>query len=169
MSYEPSFHPDALAEWKKLDGSVREVFKKKLAERLPPHVSQIFDTMHISASNPFSIVAFEAGYWEGETWLDELLAYLRDTRDYVENYLAAHLPKIRLIKPEGTYLLWLDCRELRMSDAQLKHFFVHEAGVGLSPGILFGEGGSGFMRMNIAAPRHVIVAALESIRKVIRS
>jgi len=56
-----------------------------------------------------------------------------------------------------------------MSNAQLKHFFVHEAGVGLSPGILFSEGGSGFMRMNIAAPRHVIVAALESIRKVIRS
>ncbi len=106
---------------------------------------------------------------DGKYPVDELLAYLRDTRDYVENYLAAHLPKIRLIKPEGTYLLWLDCRELRMGDAQLKHFFVHKAGVGLSPGILFGESGSGFMRMNIAAPRHVIVAALESIRKVIRS
>ncbi len=128
-------------------------------------ITQIFNSMHISASNPFSIVAFEAAYREGETWLDELLAYLRDTRDYVENYLAAHLPKIRLIKPEGTYLLWLDCRALGMSDAQLKHFFVHEAGVGMSPGILFGEGGSGFMRMNIGAPRHTIVAALENIRK----
>ena len=55
-----------------------------------------------------------------------------------------------------------------MSDAQLKHFFVHEAGVGMSPGILFGEGGSGFMRMNIGAPRHIIVAALENIRKAER-
>ncbi|CAH1904066.1 Cystathionine beta-lyase PatB [Candidatus Nitrotoga sp. HW29] len=131
-------------------------------------VTRIFDRMHISASNPFSIVAFEAAYREGEKWLDELLAYLRDTRDYVENYLATHLPKIRLIKPDGTYLLWLDCRALGMSDAQLKHFFVHEAGVGMSPGVLFGEGGSGFMRMNIAAPRHVIVAALENIRKADR-
>ncbi|MEO6422368.1 MAG: PatB family C-S lyase, partial [Candidatus Nitrotoga sp.] len=128
-------------------------------------ITQIFDRMHISASNPFSIVAFEAAYREGETWLGELLAYLRDTRDYVENYLATHLPKIRLIKPEGTYLLWLDCRELGMSDAQLKHFFVHEASVGMSPGIIFGEGGSRFMRMNIAVPRHVIVAAIENIRK----
>jgi cystathionine beta-lyase len=128
-------------------------------------ITQIFNRMHVSASNPFSIVAFEAAYREGETWLDELLAYLRDTRDYVENYLAAHLPEIRLINPEGTYLLWLDCRALGMSDAQLKHFFVHEVGVGLSPGILFGEGGSGFMRMNIGAPRHTIVAALENIRK----
>jgi cystathionine beta-lyase len=124
--------------------------------------------MHISASNPFSIVAFEAAYREGETWLDELLAYLWDTRDYVENYLATHLPKIRLIKPDGTYLLWLDCRALGMSDAQLKHFFVHVAGVGLSPGILFDEGGSGFMRMNIGAPRHTIVAALENLRKAER-
>ena len=131
-------------------------------------ITQIFDRMHISASNPFSIVAFEAAYREGETWLDELLAYLRETRDYVENYLAAHLPEIRLIKPEGTYLLWLDCRALGMSDAQLKHFFVHEAGVGMSPGILFGEGGNGFMRMNIGAPRHTIVAALENIKKAVR-
>ena len=128
-------------------------------------ITQIFDRMHISASNPFSIVAFEAAYREGETWLEELLAYLRETRDYVENYLAAHLPKIRLIKPEGTYLLWLDCRALGMSDAQLKHFFVHKAGVGMSPGMLFGDGGSGFMRMNIGAPRQAIVAALENIRK----
>ena len=128
-------------------------------------ITQVFDRMHSSASNPFSIVAFEAAYREGDTWLDELLAYLRDTRDYVENFLATHLPKIRLIKPEGTYLLWLDCRELEMSDAQLKHSFVHKAGVGMSPGTLFGEGGSGFMRMNIAAPRHTIVAALENIKK----
>lgn len=128
-------------------------------------ITQVFNRMHVSASNPFSIVAFEAAYREGETWLRELLAYLRGTRDYVGNYLAAHLPNIRLIKPEGTYLLWLDCRALGVSDAQLKHFFVHEAGVGMSPGIMFGEGGSGFMRMNIGAPRHTIVAALENIRK----
>ena len=127
------------------------------------------DTMHVSASNPFSIVAFEAAYREGEAWLDELLIYLRQTRDYVAEYLVTHLPEIRLIEPEGTYLLWLDCRalaaRLEINDAQLRHFFVHEAGVGMSPGTLFGEAGSGFMRMNIGAPRHVIQAALENIRK----
>lgn len=132
-------------------------------------IARAFDTMHVSASNPFSIVAFEAAYREGAAWLDELLVYLRDTRDFVGEYLAAHLPEIRLIQPEGTYLLWLDCRTLGVAlgktDAQLKHFFVHEAQVGMSPGTLFGESGSGFMRMNIGAPRHVVAAALENIKK----
>ena len=75
-----------------------------------------------------------------------------------------YLPKIKLIKPEGTYLLWLDCRNLGMSDAQLKHFFINEAGVGMSPGTLFGEGGQGFMRMNIGTSRNIIATALENIR-----
>jgi cysteine-S-conjugate beta-lyase len=129
---------------------------------------QAFDTMHVSASNPFSIVAFEAAYREGEAWLDELLIYLRQTRDYVAEYLATHLQEIRLIEPEGTYLLWLDCSALKtglgINDAQLRHFFVHEAGVGMSPGTLFGDAGSGFMRMNIGAPRHIIKTALDGIR-----
>jgi cystathionine beta-lyase len=128
-----------------------------------------FDAMHVSASNPFSIVAFEAAYREGEAWLEELLVYLGETRDYVRHYLAGYLPEIRLIEPEGTYLLWLDCGGLKarlgLDDAQLRNFFVHEAGVGMSPGTLFGEAGSGFMRMNIGAPRHVIQAALKNIRK----
>ncbi len=132
-------------------------------------IVQAFDTMHVSASNPFSIVAFEAAYREGGVWLDELLIYLRDTRDFVEEYLTAHLPEIQLIQPEGTYLLWLDCRALGIAlgitNTQIKHFFVHQAKVGMSPGALFGEVGNGFMRMNIGAPRHIIAAALENIRK----
>jgi cysteine-S-conjugate beta-lyase len=82
--------------------------------------------------------------------------------------LIEYLPKIKLIKPEGTYLLWLDCRKLGMSDTQLHHFFINEAGVGMSPGTLFGEVGSGFMRMNIGMPRHIITTALENIRKEIK-
>ncbi|WP_040851105.1 MalY/PatB family protein [Nitrosospira lacus] len=135
-------------------------------------LAQVFDTMHVSASNPFSIVAFEAAYRDGEAWLDELLIYIRQTRDFVAEYLAIHLPDIRLIESEGTYLLWLDCRALTarlgINDAQLRHFFVHEAGVGMSPGTLFGETGSGFMRMNIGVPRHIIEAALENIRQAER-
>jgi len=128
-------------------------------------ITQAFEFLHVSASNPFSIVAFEAAYREGESWLTALLAYLQDTRDFVEKYLVAYLPKIQLTKPEGTYLLWLDCRMFGMSTTQLKHFFVHEAGVGMSPGTLFGEGGKGFMRMNIGTPRHIIATALENIRR----
>lgn len=130
-------------------------------------VTEAFDTMHVSAANPFSIVAFEAAYRQGEAWLDALLAYLKETRDFVTSYLTANLPQIHLIAPEGTYLLWLDCRSLGMNDAQLKHFFVRGAGVGLSPGILFGEAGSGFMRMNIGAPRRIIANALDNIVKAL--
>ncbi|MDO9050667.1 MAG: pyridoxal phosphate-dependent aminotransferase [Methylotenera sp.] len=130
-------------------------------------INKAFYTLHVSAANPFSLVAFEAAYSEGELWLDELLVYLKQTRDFVADYLTANLPQIRLVAPQGTYLLWLDCRALGISDAELKHFFVHEAGVGLSPGILFGEAGSGFMRMNIGAPRRVIVNALGNIVKAL--
>lgn len=126
-------------------------------------INKAFDTMHVSAANPFSIAAFEAAYSEGEAWLDTLLAYLKETRDFVASYLAAHLPQIKLIAPEGTYLLWLDCRGLGMNDHELKHFFVHKAGLGLSPGTLFGEAGSGFMRMNIGAPKQTIANALDNI------
>ena len=128
-------------------------------------IKQVLNNIHVSASNPFSITAFETAYREGEAWLDELLIYLRDTRDSVTAFLATHLPEIKIIQPEGTYLLWLDCRALDMTDAQLKHFFIHEAGVGMSPGILFGNEGSGFMRLNIGAPRRTILSVLEHIRE----
>jgi len=130
-------------------------------------IMRVFDSMHVSASNPFSIAAFEAAYREGEPWLEELLVYLRDTRDGVQAYLTEHLPQIKLIPSEGTYLLWLDCRALKMNDAELKRFFVHKAGIGLSPGALFGKEGSGFMRLNIGAPRNTIMTVLENIRRVI--
>jgi len=126
-------------------------------------INRAFDTLHVSASNPFSIAAFEAAYREGAPWLDALLDYLAGTRDFVREFLLQHLPQIRLIEPQGTYLLWLDCRGMAMDDHQLKQFFVQEAGVGLSPGVLFGTPGSGFMRMNIGAPRSVIRQALEQI------
>ncbi|GAB4118125.1 MAG: cystathionine beta-lyase PatB [Sideroxydans sp.] len=132
-------------------------------------ITQAFDTLHVSASNPFSIVAFEAAYREGAPWLDALLEYLAGTRDRVRDFLQQHLPQIRMTEPEGTYLLWLDCRAMGLNDKQLKDFFVQKAGVGMSPGALFGEGGSGHMRMNIGAPRSVIRQALENISAALRA
>jgi cystathionine beta-lyase len=125
---------------------------------------KVFDQLHVQASNPFSITAFEAAYREGEPWLESLLVYLQETRDFVRDYLDSHLPGIHLIEPEGTYLLWLDCRALGMNDEALQRFFVQEAGVGLSPGTVFGMGGSGFMRMNIGTPRRIVATALERIK-----
>ena len=148
-------------------GSDPFVFLSALIVPNPAHraaLRKVFDQLHIQATNPFSITAFEAAYREGEPWLESLLVYLRDSRDFVRDYLVEHLPDIQLIEPEGTYLLWLDCRSLGMSDEELKRFFVQDAGVGLSPGTVFGMGGSGFMRMNIGTTRKIVAAALERIK-----
>ncbi|MFA5372389.1 MAG: PatB family C-S lyase [Sideroxydans sp.] len=131
-------------------------------------ITRAFDTLHVSASNPFSIAAFEAAYREGAPWLDELMGYLAGTRDMVRDYLRQHLPQIKMVEPEGTYLLWLDCRGMGLSDKQLIDFFVQKAGVGLSPGAMFGAEGSGHMRMNIGAPRSLINQALENISVAMR-
>jgi len=130
-------------------------------------ISKVFEMVHMSASNPFSIVAFEAAYREGGPWLDALLTYLSQTRDEVAAYLAKELPQISLIAPEGTYLLWLDCTGLGMRDAQLKKFMIEQAGLGLSPGTAFGAGGQGFMRLNIGAPRTVIMTALQRLKEAL--
>lgn len=132
-------------------------------------LQKVFDSLHLSNTNPFSIAAFEAAYRGGEAWLDNLLIYLRDNRDFVSDYLSKNLPEIRLIPAQGTYLLWLDCRDLGMNDVQLKDFFVRQAKVGLNPGESFGLGGSGFMRFNIAAPRTVITKALTRISNALKA
>jgi len=126
-------------------------------------IKTVFSTLHLGDSNPFSITAFETAYREGEAWLESLLDYLNDTKKFVSDYLARHIPDIKLIQPEGTYLLWLDCRALNRNDKTLKDFFIYKAKVGMNPGTVFGEGGSGFMRLNIASPRHVVADALARI------
>lgn len=132
-------------------------------------IAKAFGTLHVGAANPFSVVAFEAAYRDGVPWLDDLLDYLEATCQFVREFLRQHLPRIKLVAPEGTFLLWLDCRAMELNDRQLERFFVQQAGVGLSPGIIFGEQGSGFMRMNIAAPRSVIAGALERMASAERT
>ena len=120
--------------------------------------------MGVSATNPFSLVAFEVAYREGGDWLNALMAYLQNTCDEAIAFIHTHLPKITVIRPQSTYLLWLDCRKLNLDDAALKLFFIHEAKLGLSPGTIFGSGGEGFMRMNIGTPKVNVMAALTRLK-----
>jgi cysteine-S-conjugate beta-lyase len=126
-----------------------------------------FDSFHVSASNPFSVVGFETAYRVGGPWLDALRPYLEGNRDLALEFIAHRLPGIAAVRPEGTYLLWLDCRGLGLDDAALRAFFIQRAGLGLSPGTIFGTGGSGHMRLNLGAPRAVIAQALERIAAAI--
>ncbi|WP_029655084.1 MalY/PatB family protein [Marinobacter daepoensis] len=123
----------------------------------------VFNRLHVPQCNPFSIAGFEAGYRGGGPWRDELMDYLKGNRDYVVDEVRRRLPGIRTSAPEGTYLMWLDCRELQLDDAGLKRFFVQQAGVGLNPGLSFGQQGSGFMRLNIGCPRALLRQILDRL------
>lgn len=127
-------------------------------------INAVFEQWHVSACNPFSIVAFEAAYRDGEHWLDQLMVYLDETRRQVSLFFEKALSPIKVIPSQGTYLVWLDCRALKLTDEELKRLFIEKAKLGLNPGISFGEEGSGFMRLNIAAPRALILQACQQIQ-----
>ena len=122
------------------------------------------NTIGVSVTNPFNLVAFEVAYREGGPWLDALMAYLQNTCNEAISFIKMHLPKINVIRPQGTYLLWLDCRNLNLDDDALNRFFIQEAKLGLSPGIMFGCGGEGFMRMNIGTPKANVMNALTRLK-----
>ena len=137
------------------------------AQRLA--IERVFSSWHVSNTNPFSICGFEAAYQHGEAWLDDLMPYLDETRLAVKDYLETTLPEILLVESEGTYLLWLDCRGMGLNNAELHRFFIEQAKVAMSPGTLFGSEGAGFMRLNMAAPRDVIMNVLKAIRSALSS
>ncbi len=131
-------------------------------------LQRTFERMHMEPANPFSIVAFEAAYRHGGPWLDALLDYLQGNVELACAFLADQVPELRVDRPEGTYLLWLDCRALGLGDAQLKEFFIREGRVGMNPGSSFGDAGSGYMRLNIGTRRAVVEQALERIARAVR-
>lgn len=118
------------------------------------------ENVGLGLSNIFGIVAQEAAYEKGEPWLEALLAYLKGNFELLKNFLAEHIPAIKVLPLEGTYLPWLDCRALGLSDAELHDFFLKKARLWLDDGTMFGTGGSGFMRINIACPRAILKQAL---------
>jgi cystathionine beta-lyase len=119
--------------------------------------------------NIFGLVALEAAYRHGDEWLEQLLQYLEGNLEFLMRYFAERIPDIKVIKPEGTYLVWLDCRQLGMDAVGLKSFMIEKARVGLEDGTIFGPEGAGFQRMNIACPRSTLGEALKRIEKAVHS
>lgn len=124
------------------------------------------DLTGIHNPNVFGITALEAAYSEGWDWLNQLLDYLQKNVDFIVSSLA-RIPQIRAIQPEGTYLVWLDFRELGMGPNELQDFLVHKAGVGLNAGFQFGPGGEGFARLNIGCSKSLLEEAFERIKAAI--
>ncbi len=119
--------------------------------------------------NVMGIVACQAAYGSGGGWLDELLVYLEGNIRFAKRYLDEYLPEISLREPQGTYLLWLDMRKLGLDDEKLSSFMLNEAKLWLDDGYIFGKGGSGFERMNIACPRATLKSALDRLYSAVRA
>lgn len=122
------------------------------------------DHMHIGGGNIFGNIASEEAYLHGDEYVDELMKYIAGNIEVLEEFALKHLPKIKVIKPESTFLVWLDCSAMGLADEELNRFFLTKAKVGFNPGIMFGPGGEGFMRMNIGCTRATLVTALEQIK-----
>lgn len=131
-----------------------------------------FDTflgeMDIKRNNPFSLVAFEAAYTKGEEWLEELLAHFDENCQYVVDFVKERIPEIKVAKPEGTYLMWLDFNGLGLSKEELTNLLIKEAKVAMNDGATFGENGKGFTRLNIACPRYMVEDAMTRIENAVK-
>ena len=127
--------------------------------------AQVYATGYDEISLP-ALVACEAAYRHGEEWLDGVCAYIRENEAYVRAFLQDRLPRVRLMDWEGTYLIWLDFRSLGLSDKELNRKIIHEAGLWLDGGSMFGKAGEGFQRINIACPRKTLEEAMERLAAV---
>lgn len=120
------------------------------------------------AVNIFSVAGLEAAFSENtDPWLDALNEYLYQNLLYLEDYFKKYIPRIKVIHPEGSYLVWLDCRELGLEPMELREFFLKKARVGLTWGDTYGEAGNGFERINIGCPRKTLEEGLGRIRKAV--
>ncbi len=136
---------------------------KTLKERY----DKILEDIHVGGGNVFGFTALKAAYNNGEKWLDALMEYLEGNLRYLIRYLDENIPRIKPVIPEATYMVWLDCRELGLDDKELKKFMIHEAGLGLGDGTIFGMEGSGFQRINIGCPKSVLIKALHQLKNAV--
>lgn len=128
-----------------------------------------FSKLDIKRNNAFSLVATEAAYNYGEDWLDSLLNYLEDNVDFAIEYINTYIPQLKVNKPEGTYLLWVDFSSLNIDEDTLKNALINIGKVALNSGSSFGIGGQGHYRINLACPRSMVLEALKRIEFTINS
>jgi len=121
-----------------------------------------------SLINIMGLVACKSAYEKGEKWLYECKKYILNNIDYVDAFLKERLPKIKLVYPEGTYLLWLDFNELNLSDEEIENLLLNEAKLWLDNGKMFGKTGKGFQRINVAVPKERLKQALENLEKAFK-
>jgi len=115
----------------------------------------------------FGYLASQYAYSQGEEWLNQAIEYIQKNIDFVDKYLQKNIPQIKVVMPEASFLIWLDCRELNLTQKELENLFIHKAKLGLNSGKIFGKEGEGFMRLNVGCPRSTIEKALDNLKKAV--
>lgn len=136
-------------------------------QELKKTYEKLLCAMHLDAGNLFGHVAMQAGYEHGAEWLNQLMEYLQCNVDYVREFLKKNIPEIKLVNPEATYLLWLDCRDLNISSEKLNQILINEAGLALNKGTTFGKEGNGYMRLNIGCPKSMLTKGLIILQQTV--
>lgn len=132
-------------------------YDHKIRER----IDRAININEVCDVNPFGVIATIAAYNEGEEWLTQLVEYLKGNYESFKKFCECHLPDFPITKLEGTYLVWMDCRSLSLSSAELEKHLLEESGLWLNAGTMYGEAGEGFMRWNIACPRSLMLKGLQ--------
>ncbi|MDF2530637.1 MAG: hemolysin [Clostridia bacterium] len=130
-------------------------------------LNSYLESMALTMSNIFGIIASEAAYNTGEEWLEELLDYIEGNKKLVQEFMTEKFPVIKVIDSEATYLLWVDFRGLGMKREELSNFLLQEAKLWVNDGIIYGEEGSGFQRINIACPRSLLEKGLQQLEEAL--
>lgn len=108
-----------------------------------------------------------AAFRHGEEYRQQMLAYIEENIRFVEDFCREHIPGIRPLRPQASFLVWLNCRDLHLNHEQLLDLFIDKAHLALNDGEMFGPGGEGFMRLNVASPRVIIRQALEQLAEAV--
>lgn len=120
----------------------------------------------VHRANAFGLEALIAAYSRGEAWLEDMLDYLEGNLQFLEDFVAKHMPGVTVAPLQGTYLAWLDCTRIGADPQELDRLILEEARVWLDDGLMFGPGGAGFQRINLACPRSILEKALERLEQV---
>ena len=121
----------------------------------------------LNAGTIFAFTATKAAYTYGAEWLQQMRSYVIENVNFVDEYLKKNIPQIKVYRPQASFLVWLDCRKLKLAQPELVQLFEDKAGLALNDGTMFGKEGEGFMRLNIGCPRSILNQALESLKKAI--
>lgn len=121
----------------------------------------------LNSGTIFAFTATKAAYTYGAEWLQQMRSYVIENVNFVDEYLKKNIPQIKVYRPQASFLVWLDCRELKLTQPELVQLFEDKAGLALNDGTMFGKEGEGFMRLNIGCPRSILNQALELLKKAI--